>query len=84
MSPPGRFGPGMYRGGVVMIIGASTLRRARGGSGGASDGRGRHACCKARKPTPLQGGKAALVCGGAFVERYRGGLGLRRPHCISY
>ena len=34
------------------------------------------ACCKARKP--------ALVCGGAFVERYRGWLGLRRPHCISY
>ena len=42
------------------------------------------ACCKAHKPTPLQGGKAALVCGGAFVERYRGWLGLRRPYCISY
>ena len=42
------------------------------------------ACCKERKPTPLQGSKAALLCGGAFVERYRGWLGLRRPHCISY
>ena len=43
-----------------------------------------YAARRSSRPQHAARRQAAFVCGGAFGERYRTWIGLRRPHCTSF